>query len=104
MHNAGDIVGVNSFKGEGEGLNFAVSSNAASALLNSSGNRTVQHVGTTPPTANKKCGPKPVKTWRMSDPPGVATSYDLNCTNVVDMIAETPATRSMTRPDPESPI
>jgi S1-C subfamily serine protease len=98
LNNAGDIVGVNSFKGEGEGLNFAVSSSAVSTLLNSASDRMAQRVGaSTKAVATKECGPKKVKNWRMSDPPGTATSYDLNCTNVVDMITQTPD-------DPSEPV
>jgi S1-C subfamily serine protease len=95
LNNDGDIVGVNSFKGEGEGLNFAVSSNAVSALLNAQTSRTALAVPAVAKTsAAAKCGPKLVKKWRMTDPPGEATSFDANCTGVVDMIIEYPDDKS----------
>jgi S1-C subfamily serine protease len=98
LNNAGAIVGVNSFKGEGEGLNFAVASGAVSSLLNASTDRSAQRVGAVAKAdAGKTCGPKQAKKWRMPDPPGVAVSYDSNCTNFVDMIIETPD-------DPSKPV
>lgn len=91
LNNDGEIVGVNSFKGEGEGLNFAVSSNAVTAIMAATTNRTAMSV----PIAAKasvaaKCGPKLVKEWRTTDPPGSGSSYDSNCTGVVDMIIKLP--------------
>jgi S1-C subfamily serine protease len=95
LNNDGEIVGVNSFKGEGEGLNFAVSSNAVSALLNAQTSRNALAVpAVAKASAAAKCGPKLVKKWRMTDPPGDAASYDSNCTGVVDMILEFPDDRS----------
>jgi len=91
LNNDGEVVGVNSFKGEGEGLNFAVSSNAVTAIMNAPTSRNALAV----PIAAKadvaaKCGPKVVKEWRTTDPPGSATSFDSNCTGVVDMIVKLP--------------
>jgi S1-C subfamily serine protease len=91
LNNDGDMVGVNSFKGEGEGLNFAVSASAVTELLNAHADRMAMAVPSTEKANVKaKCGPKQMKSWRMTDPPGVATSFDLNCTGVVDMVVELP--------------
>lgn len=91
LNNDGEIVGVNSFKGEGEGLNFAVSSNAVSAIMDASTSRAALAV----PVAAKasvaaKCEMKIVKEWRTTDPAGSGTSFDSNCTGVVDMIVKLP--------------
>jgi len=95
LNNDGEIVGVNSFKGEGEGLNFAVSSTAVSALLSAQNSRTALAVPTmAKSTAASKCEPKLGKKWRMTDPPGAAASYDSNCTGYVDMIIEFPDDQS----------
>jgi S1-C subfamily serine protease len=95
LNNDGDIVGVNSFKGEGEGLNFAVSSHAVNTIINATGSRTALAVpGVENTRASAKCEPKFVKKWRMTDPPGFAASYDANCTGVADMIIELPDDQS----------
>jgi len=95
LNNDGEIVGVNSFKGEGEGLNFAVSSTAVSALLNAQGSRTALAMPTVAKnTAASKCEPKVAKKWQMTDPPRAAASYDSKCTGFVDMIIEFPDDQS----------
>jgi S1-C subfamily serine protease len=95
LNNDGEIVGVNSFKGEGEGLNFAVSSTAVSALLNAQGSRTALAMPTVAKsTAASKCEPKVSKKWQMTDPPRAAASYDSKCTGFVDMIIEFPDDQS----------
>lgn len=91
LNNDGEVVGVNSFKGEGEGLNFAVSSDAVTTIINAHTSLTALPVkGSEKAQASAKCEPKVAKKWRMKDPPGVAVSYDGNCTGVVDMIVELP--------------
>jgi S1-C subfamily serine protease len=91
LNNDGEIVGVNSFKGEGEGLNFAVASNAVTAIVNAQTSRTALAMpAAVKASAAKTCGPKLVKKWETTDPAGTAASYDSNCTGVVDMIVNLP--------------
>jgi S1-C subfamily serine protease len=91
LNNDGDIVGVNSFKGEGEGLNFAVSASAIRTILDAHANRTAQAMPVPVKTrATSTCEPKLIKKWRMTDPVGDAASYDSICTGAVDMRVELP--------------
>jgi len=91
LNNDGEMVGVNSFKGEGEGLNFAVASNAVTALIGAQTSRTALAVPTSvKASAPSKCEPKLAKSWRTTEPPGSAASYDTNCSGVVDMIIKLP--------------
>jgi S1-C subfamily serine protease len=79
----GQLLGINTFKSEGEGLNFAVSVEDVKAFLARPNNRMV---GSTPPTAaSKKCKPREVYRGRMKDGSGSMVAIDCRCTGRVDL-------------------
>jgi S1-C subfamily serine protease len=88
INNDGDVIGVNSFKGEGEGLNFAVSADAVQNLLAAKDDRVARPIK--PEASNADCEPKVLKTWRVSDPPGTDAFVDVDCDGDGDVIVQTP--------------
>jgi len=76
------IIGVNSFKGEGEGLNFAVSADDVKALLAMTADRAA--------AAPKACEVTEVSSKPMKKPKGVETLLDTDCDGEADLIANIP--------------
>jgi S1-C subfamily serine protease len=88
LNNDGAIIGINSFKGEGEGLNFAVSADAVQALLAAKSDRVARPIKTK--STNSNCEPQVIKSWRISDPAGTEELIDVDCDGGGDMIVQTP--------------
>jgi S1-C subfamily serine protease len=88
LNNDGAIIGVNSFKGEGEGLNFAVSADAVQTLLAAKSDRVAGSIHAKAATSG--CEPQVLKTWRISDPPATDALVDLDCDGGGDLIVQTP--------------
>lgn len=88
LNNDAEVVGVNSFKGEGEGLNFAVSADAVRTLLAAGSDRLARPIQTKAKTT--ACEPKVLKSWRTTDPVGTNALVDLDCDGDGDVIYQTP--------------
>jgi hypothetical protein len=71
----GDLVGVNSFKSQGEGLNFAVSVDDVRMLLNEKSDRVI---AASPPTEST-CVPKSFGVQRLKDGSGTVELLDIDC-------------------------
>jgi S1-C subfamily serine protease len=84
----GQIVGVNSFKGEGEGLNFAVSADDVKAFLARSGDRR----GDAPKkqVAAGPCKAKALKQRPMTEGKGVEYLMDETCDGMGDYVLDVP--------------
>lgn len=98
----GAIVGVNSFIGDGEGLNYAVSVEDVKTFLA----RTRDRVATVAAAA-APCEWKTIRSETWSDPKGVADLLDTDCDGEIDATAFTPARKRdpavlMTSEQPES--
>jgi S1-C subfamily serine protease len=76
VSDAGNLIGVNSFKATGEALNFAVSVDDVKRFLLRSGNRLAQK-----PIDEKKveCSPKVLSSYRDKADSASITSYDMFC-------------------------
>jgi S1-C subfamily serine protease len=74
LSDAGHLIGVNSFKSAGEGLNFAVSIEDINAFLARSTNRFGQ-----PPNIAQKCTPRELSTFRSKQNDATITAYDIDC-------------------------
>jgi S1-C subfamily serine protease len=76
VSDTGNMIGVNSFKGKGEALNFAVSVDEVKRFLLRSGNRVAQKQ-----VAEKKvdCNPKELSKYRDKANSVSITSYDMFC-------------------------
>jgi S1-C subfamily serine protease len=85
---SGTLIGVNSFKAEGEGLSFAVSVADVKKFLARSGNRSAEARPAPPaksksppvPPAKSKCLPRQVSEWRNKENTATFVGYDLGCT------------------------
>lgn len=86
------VVGINSFKGEGEGLNFAVSAEEVRTLLT----RTADRKAASAKTSAADCEPTALKTTRSESLPGQHELLDVDCDGVGDGIFSVPD-------DPTSP-
>jgi len=101
---AGEIVGLNSFSGEGEGLNYAVSSEDVKTFLaRSHDRRPVQNAA----QESDKCEWKTVRSESSAKPKGVLDYVDTDCDGEVDSQIFTPANKRdpgvfMTSEDEES--
>jgi S1-C subfamily serine protease len=83
-----DLVGINSFKGEGEGLNFAVSADDVKAFLARSGDRLTEHPK---PVDPKDCKRKVLKEQRSKERTGGRfAAVDDNCDGEADFLAFIP--------------
>jgi Trypsin-like peptidase domain len=80
---SGALIGVNSFKEAGEGLNFAVSVDEVKKFLARTGNRVAQQKSTAPPP-KAKCKSKEVSRWRSKDNDATVIGLDLNCWGKID--------------------
>lgn len=95
LNNDAEVVGVNSFKGEGEGLNFAVSADAVRTLLAAVSDRLARPIQTKANTKTTACEPKVLKSWRITDPVGTDALVDLDCDGDGDVIYQTPDDTSL---------
>jgi hypothetical protein len=81
---AGPLIGVNSFKGGGEGLGFAVSVDDVKKFIARAGSRVAE--GKPAPTQKSECEPKEVSRWRDKKDSASVIGYDLNCTGKADAL------------------
>jgi hypothetical protein len=80
-----EIVGLNSFIGEGEGINFAVSAQDVRAMLA----MTADRAAPAPVTCEiREMGSAPTK-----KPKGLATSLDTDCDGKIDMVVDVPRSK-----------
>jgi S1-C subfamily serine protease len=77
ISDSGTLIGVNSFKAGGEGLNFAVSVDDVKRFMTRSGNR-IARPSTSPPKA--ACEPKQVSSFRNKTNDATVIAYDMYCT------------------------
>lgn len=82
------VVGINSFKGDGEGLNFAVSAEDVNAFLARSADRLAQSV---PPP--KDCKSRTLAERASKDPPGMEYDVDADCDGQPDYMTIVPDSR-----------
>jgi hypothetical protein len=75
------VVGVNSFKGDGEGLNFAVSADDVRSFLSAEKSVVAAKAkaGRESVVAAACPEPKVIKTWRQATPPAEMALLDVNC-------------------------
>jgi S1-C subfamily serine protease len=78
LADSGSLIGVNSFKAEGEGLNFAVSVDEVRRFIARSGNRTVKTSSAA--KGNAGCTPKALSSFRSEENDATVVSYDMFCT------------------------
>jgi S1-C subfamily serine protease len=85
LSEAGTLLGVNSFKRPGEGLNFAVSVDDVNKFLARTGNRVAKDkpVSSAPPP-KRKCQSKEVSRWRSKENDSTVIGFDLNCWGNID--------------------
>lgn len=74
------VIGINSFKGQGEGMNFAVSAEDVTAFLG----RTVDRVTTLAPQRESGCKSKTLDERPVSKPKGVRYRVDNDCDGAAD--------------------
>jgi S1-C subfamily serine protease len=79
LSDAGDLIGVNSFKSAGEGLNFAVSIEDINLFLTRSGNRIAQASNPAPLKRENECTPRELSTFRSKQNDATITAYDIDC-------------------------
>jgi hypothetical protein len=79
VSDSGNLIGVNSFKSDGEGLNFAVSVEEVRKFIGRPGNRIEQ---TTPKTSKSEsgCTPKELSKFRSGKNNATVISFDMFCT------------------------
>lgn len=77
ISDSGTLIGVNAFKSEGEGLNFAVSIDDVKQFLSRSGNVAAQT--SKPSTAKASCQMKEIARFRSKDNAAAVITYDFNC-------------------------
>ena len=82
------LVGINSFTGEGEGMNYAVSVDDVRSLLAMNSDR-VDRAGKKKAAA-KKCELEIIATERMDDPKGVWSEVDADCDGKADFFLSEP--------------
>src|SRR5665213_2645903 len=88
------IVGINSFKSEGEGLNFAVSADDINSFLSRNQDRTVAVAA---PTTPQTCSWTILSQKASSDPPGTIQVLDARCSGFSNLAKFIPS-------DPTAPI
>jgi S1-C subfamily serine protease len=88
----GVLVGVNSFKSEGEGLNYAVSVEDVRHILNSKQSRYIKKTGSSreSSTKSKTCAPKTLSSGRSKSGDANLDLIDLDCDGTADAVIETP--------------
>ena len=82
LNDAGEIVGINSFVGEGEGINFAVSAADVKGLLALSADRAAE--------APKPCEVQEIASEPMTNPKGEKVYLDTDCDGTEDVMALIP--------------
>jgi S1-C subfamily serine protease len=88
----GTLLGVNSFKAAGEGLNFAVSVADVRRFLTRSGNRLAEGRPAQPPKS--ECVPKEISQWRSKEGDAIVIGIDMTCAGKVDAILLYPDDKS----------
>jgi Trypsin-like peptidase domain len=81
---SGALIGVNSFKGDGEGLGFAVSVDDVKKFLARTGNRPAE--GKPAPSPKSECEPKEFSRSRDKKDNASIVAYDMLCSGKVDAI------------------
>lgn len=87
------VVGVNSFKGEGEGLNFAVSAEDVRAFLARTGDRVADRIGKAPTrtaTDGKACKSEALEERPSKEPVGTEFLIDTDCDGKGDYVSIIP--------------
>lgn len=82
----GQLIGVNSFKGQGEGLNFAVSVDDVRRILNATVDRLGSRKTASAPKPAGECEPKFYGKKPLKDEPGTSELVDLSCQGKPDAI------------------
>jgi S1-C subfamily serine protease len=75
---SGNLVGVNSFKGGGEGLNYAIAIDELRKFIGRPGNRVGQ--SSAPKLADRECAPKKLSQFRSEKDDALVVSFDMFCT------------------------
>ena len=88
LTDAGGLIGVNSFKEGGEGLNFAVSVEDVRFLLNEKSDRLVHKVRAQ--ARDSACKPKDYGTSRLKDGTGTQVLMDIDCSGKPDAMVILP--------------
>jgi hypothetical protein len=83
-----DLIGINSFKSEGEGLNFAVSADDVKAFLARTTDRLTEKPKPVDPKDCKES--KALKEWPSDDPKGKRVAVDETCDGKADFIGVVP--------------
>ena len=78
LGDTGNLIGVNSFKAGGEGLNFAVSVDEVRKFIGRAGNRIAQAPKT--PKGDRECKPKQLSKFRSEQNDATVVSFDMFCT------------------------
>jgi S1-C subfamily serine protease len=102
ISDSGTLVGINSFKGDGEGLSFAVSVADVKKFLTCTGNRDAeakpvapQKSGSAPaPSAKSDCVPKEVSHWRNKENDATVIGIDMRCAGKIDAVLIKPDDKS----------
>lgn len=92
----GVLVGVNSFKSDGEGLNYAVSVEDVRRILSAKESRYVKRPNTPPSAAatNTNCEPRTLSSGRSRADDSQLETVDLDCDGKIDAVLEIPDDRS----------
>jgi S1-C subfamily serine protease len=77
ISDSGSLIGVNSFKAKGEGLNFAVSVDDVKKFLVRPGNRVARKVNN---EKKAECSPKEISRFRNKENNATIIAYDMFCT------------------------
>jgi hypothetical protein len=92
ISDSGTLIGVNSFKGDGEGLGFAVSVDDVKKFITRSGNRVAEARPASP--AKSECQPKEVSKWRNKENNATIVGFDMLCTGKTDAVFVYPDDKS----------
>lgn len=84
------VVGINSFKSDGEGLNFAVAADEVQAFLQRKGDRTAQPPAGGAKMAAADCKPKVLEGGRSKEPVGNSAWVDDDCDGKGDFVLIVP--------------
>ncbi|MBP6877901.1 MAG: trypsin-like peptidase domain-containing protein [Phenylobacterium sp.] len=90
-----EIIGINSFKSDGEGLNFAVSADDVRTFLAlKEDRRATRSAGARAVSAGGECEAVGLKEWAVNDPKGVGYLIDVNCDGEGDFVMIEPVKKS----------
>jgi len=95
LSDSGLLIGVNSFKAQGEALNFAVSVDDVRQFLLSRSSRSAEEIVRSTPQRSSECGPKEVYKGRTKDNKSEIVAYDLNCSGQIDFEIIAPLDQSL---------